>query len=154
MELKNSSLSLVIYLTFLFTVCFISISGCATVQVYSEPDLPREKIARILGSNDQERGVTVSIIEIDNKALSSFKFNRPIKVNVLPGIHVLKVRYERVSFSRYQMPLPFQTIVTEGDLELTAEASKNYLIKASSKGYGVKFWIEEAGTGKVVSQDI
>jgi hypothetical protein len=88
-----------------------------------------------------------------NQALSSFKINKPIEVNVLPGKHVLKVRHQRIAISWYGA-LPFQSMVAEGNLGLIVEAGKNYVIKASSKGYGVNFWIEEAGTGKVVSHGL
>jgi hypothetical protein len=70
-----------------------------------------------------------------NQALSSFKINKPIEVNVLPGKHVLKVRHQRIAISWYGA-LPFQSMVAEGNLGLIAEAGKTILLKLLPKVMG------------------
>ena len=114
-------------------------SGCATApyKAYSGPDLPRDKVARIIG--EIKTGVypeKITITGVDNKPTADFF--HPNIVYVLPGKHNLTIKYKHSNW------------YASGNLWLVASEGRSYTIKSVIKGYNILLWMEDSETGEAV----
>jgi len=125
------------------------ISGCATVstfKAYEGEEKSNDQVARIT-SNVKREGFAyqrLSITKIDE--ISTFDFAAsllsspayPTSAIVLPGRHYIGLKYEH------------GLMFSDSVLWFDAEAGASYLLNANVDGYGVKFWITDASTGRAV----
>ena len=72
---------------FIFIFLIAYFAGCASTKQYSGPELPNDKVARIIG----EEGI--EIFGIDGEKY----FIGPREIRILPGEHTLLVRYAPLS---------------------------------------------------------
>ncbi|RLB28108.1 MAG: hypothetical protein DRG66_04220, partial [Deltaproteobacteria bacterium] len=123
-------------------VIFVILScsaGCATApyKAYSGPDLPRDKVAKIIG--EIKTGVypeKITITGVDNKPTADFFY--PNIVYVLPGKHNFTIKYKHSNW------------YASGNLWLVASEGKSYTIKSVIKGYNILLWMEDSETGEAV----
>jgi hypothetical protein len=111
----------------------------------AETAAPRGAFARITGYTSGQGRVfgpkqRVIITRIDHEKvhgprLFSFESNPQ---DLSPGRHIISVEIQ------------VTTSTATGRLWLDAEAGKSYIVRRHIEGYGVRFWIEETDTGRVV----
>lgn len=99
-------------------------SGCA--RTYKAPECPASEMAVIMAGSDD-----LAIVAVDELRTSLMRDSGRAQVAVLPGEHVIVVQHKR------------NGSVAEGSLTVDVRAGRTYRVKSVSKGYIVKFWIEE-----------
>ena len=108
--------------------------GCASVKQYSGPDLPNDKVARIIGVEG------IEIFGIDGEKY----FIGPREIRILPGEHTLLVRYYEYGKGRGRPIL----------LKLNTEAGHVYQIKKEIHLSRTRWkaWIIDKETNEIVSK--
>ena len=125
-----------------------SLTGCATTPPFKAYQGERRlsEISVIRCDSEHAHGMwrgldeAVWITNIDGKTtLKTLSVHPPEEAWVEPGRRYLEVRYTHRGGS------------AEGKLWLEAQPGKTYIVRKKIEGYGVRFWIEDKETGKVVS---
>jgi hypothetical protein len=127
----------------------LGLLGCATTPPYKayQGEKKLSDLAVIQCDSERAHGMwrgldrAVWITKIDAKATlkpSSLHLHPPEEAWVESGRHYLEVRYTDHGGH------------ADGKLWLDAEAGKTYIVRKKIEGYGVRFWIEEKESGKVV----
>ena len=134
--------------TLLVVVFVISLcDGCAapSVQMYDGPALTTDKqaVVKVAKRNRTTLRGTLGIVRVDgsmtvNTAEYLINPKWAASVTVLPGKHTILVKRESAMF--YSI----------GEFWFVAEPSKEYVVNADDRGYGVRMWIEDETTGKPV----
>lgn len=125
----------------------IVLSACATDNyiAYSGPTRPRAEVAIIQGSGTHSHKVLkgldegVAILEVDGKATTAvWGGNYATRVTVLPGRHVLRVRWGYFGSK------------ADATLWVDCRAGGTYFVARRVEGERVRLWVEDAATGAIV----
>ena len=121
-------------LIFIFLLAYFV--GCASVKQYSGPELPNDKVARIIG----EEGI--EILGIDGEK----HFTLPREILILPGEHTLLVRYYKYGNGRGEPIM----------IKLNTEAGHVYQIKKEVHLSRTRWnaWIIDKETNEIVSKKV
>lgn len=109
-------------------------------KLYPGPVRPANEIAIVrLGD--------AATLEIDGRPVSHADWT---EVHVLPGTHRLRWQTE---FGVSALIDPSMTVTGGREAEVTLDAGRAYVLRAdrtTGPGYRMFFWVEEAGSGRVV----
>lgn len=155
-----------------FFFILLSLMACATpyTKVYDGPELDKTEIAILSGwvkgkgLYDEPLG-WVSIVKVDGNELGGMWEGRPTEVHLLPGKHVIDVRYESPMQGGILL-IPLIEMFRphfEKTLELEVEQGHEYSVRFykftngsvwMTKWKDVVYWIEDGQTGKVISGQV
>lgn len=148
-------------------VIALVLTGCAAryTQVYSGPELPKSDVAMIAGELQgtkpwPEFREWVVIRRVDGTEIDRVLGEWVTKVQVLPGQRTLEVNTDYDGYGTLMQVTAelFRSILNQ-TLTLDAQAGHEYRIRfrrttdrtVLPPTTGIVYWIEDAGTGEVIS---
>jgi len=107
-----------------FVLVWMVLSGCA--PTYRAPELPTSEVATVTAGSDE-----LAVIAVDDVRISRRPQGGAREVTVAPGQHTITVRRTKNGY------------VAEGPLTVDFESGARYILRSTSQGYGVSFWLEK-----------
>jgi hypothetical protein len=117
--------------------CAMGATGCT---YYVPPALPPSESAKLTNGD-----TCIQLHKIDGQRVGRGRFGGG--TILAPGLHDIDVFFEKSSYTL----LSTRTLHADGQLQLQAEAGRDYSVRCLLVGYTMIFWIEDTVSGQTVA---